>query len=207
MAHRWRTPSIAVPRTVTRSAPPSVGLPDPASLGIPWASAGQWSAAHKALAFVKCRQEDRLRPVSHSATATGVAIRAFHDLAAELALSSCRFCPAPCCAAAAPWYDFTDLLMIHFGGMPTPPGQPIIDYGDRCRYLGPAGCRLPRPQRPWICAWYTCPVQRAALSRIPATAREYANLAAQIQRRRRQLEQSFIEITAGRAMAPPELFL
>jgi hypothetical protein len=34
---------------------------------------------------------------------------------------------------------------------------------DRCRYLGPRGCRLSRLDRPWVCTWYLCPTQRERL--------------------------------------------
>lgn len=188
--------------TMIRSATPFPRQPVMQSAGIPWTNGGQWSAVNETLAFFKDTQRDRLRQVFRLAAAVGSQIRALHGMARELALSSCRLCPTPCCDAAAPWYDFTDLLLIHFGGLPTPVGQPITRYGDICRHRGPAGCRLPRPQRPWICLWYTCPVQWAALSRTPASHREYHARIALIQTRRRQLEMAFIDSTAGKIHRP-----
>jgi len=192
-------PNIAISPRLSGSATEVPDQTSPSSPGIPWAAVGQWSAVNEALAFFTKSHGQRLGSVFRLAAATDAALRALHDMTAALALSSCRFCPAPCCDGAAPWYDLADLLMIHFGGIAIPPGQPIARYGDGCRFLGPAGCRLPRPQRPWICVWYTCPVQRAALSLTPDRHREYISLTATIKTHRQRMERLFIGITTGDA--------
>lgn len=163
--------------------------------GIPWTTAGQWAEVNNVFGGFAGAEDERLAGVSRSAEAVAAAMEALHTLAAALAVRTCRFCPAPCCLTAAPWYDSADLLVLHFTGRPFPPGQPIDRYGAVCRYAGPAGCRLPRPERPWICLWYTCPVQRAALRKDASAFEAYTDLTVDIQQRRRRLEQAFIDAT------------
>jgi hypothetical protein len=88
----------------------------------------------------------------------------------ELAAATCTRCPNPCCLTAKPWFDLKDLLVIHLSGRTPQDAQTIATMKDRCRYLGPRGCRLDRPDRPWICSWYLCPTQRDRLRKEDAAA-------------------------------------
>ncbi|MGD8369513.1 MAG: hypothetical protein PVG78_17885 [Desulfobacterales bacterium] len=90
-------------------------------------------------------------------------IAALTPVMEDLAAAACIRCPAPCCLAARIWFDAKDLLLLHLSDRPLPPGQTIATMTDRCRYLGPRGCRLSRLDRPWVCTWYLCPTQRERL--------------------------------------------
>jgi len=113
----------------------------------------------------------------------------------ELCVDSCPWCPEPCCLKASVWFDFKDLLFLHFNQQPIPPAQPKANLSMPCRYLGPRGCRLPRLTRPWICTWYLCPTQTAKLRNGQQAKRELLNQAmAQIKSERNLLENEFIRV-------------
>lgn len=61
---------------------------------------------------------------------------------------------------------------MHLCGIDIPGNQALSAPGDRCRYLGYRGCRLPRDARPWVCTWYVCPTQAARLRGVPVAYRE-----------------------------------
>lgn len=130
----------------------------------PWGHPSTWQAVtasfdhHLGLAHIRGHG-----PTRQKAAAIGRLMARMDPLMAVLARQSCPDCVDPCCRRATVWYDCTDLLVLGFTGQPWPPGQPMAAVGDRCRYLDPAGCRLPRIQRPWICTWYLCPRQTAFL--------------------------------------------
>lgn len=129
---------------------------------IPWADPDDWRAANAAVARLVRRPSGPLMNLAHQLDAT--LARAYPRLDA-LCRITCPHCPDPCCLSATIWLDFRDLLRLHLTGRPIPPAQPRSRPGETCRYAGPAGCRLPRPQRPFICTWYLCPAQTAALRR------------------------------------------
>jgi hypothetical protein len=112
---------------------------------------------------------------------------------ARLSRATCPDCSAPCCLHATLWYDLADLLMMGFARLPWPEGQPMAAVGAHCRYLGPAGCRLPRIRRPWICTWYLCPRQTARLKASRGSERHVIEAAlAGIKQLRKGLERDFI---------------
>lgn len=186
-----KCPSITV---TSRAATPST---EAVFSNVPWTTVDQWSAVNDALRFHRRTQRQRMGPVFELAAVISSMMRPLHAMAADLAMATCRFCPDLCCLKAAPWFDLNDLLLIHCCGLPLPPGQPIIHYGDVCRYVSPSGCRLPRQQRPWICTWYACPVQRGAMYHSSRRYRNYASVTNDIQEHRRRLEKAFIECTTG----------
>jgi hypothetical protein len=113
----------------------------------------------------------------------------------KLCVDSCAWCPEPCCLKASVWFDFKDLLFLHFNQQPIPPAQPKTNLGMPCRYLGPRGCRLPRVSRPWICTWYLCPTQTAKLRNGYHLERKLLRRTmAQIKSERHLLENEFIRI-------------
>ena len=82
----------------------------------------------------------------------------------DLCARTCPSCADPCCAHAKVWYDFKDLVYLHFGAPSIPPGQVIDSLDHTCRYLKAAGCTLPRVQRPFVCTWYLCAAQKARMN-------------------------------------------
>lgn len=136
------------------------------------------------------RRRVRLKPAFDMAAMTA---RKLGDLCADmddLCAGTCRYCPAPCCLTAHPWYDFADLLLLNLLDQPIPSRQILVTSDAPCRYLGSCGCRRPRLQRPFVCTWYICPTQRRR-----ASTRLLEHLNAEIQALkmlRRLMEESFL---------------
>ncbi len=129
---------------------------------IPWADPADWRAANAAVARLVRRPSGPLMRLAHQLDA---ALAGAYPRLDALCRITCPHCPDPCCLSATIWLDFRDLLRLHLTARPIPPAQPRSRPGETGRYAGPAGCRLPRPQRPFICTWYLCPAQTAALRR------------------------------------------
>lgn len=93
---------------------------------------------------------------------------------------SCPACSDVCCQATGVFFNHTDLLTILAMGLESPPGQTRNRASQPCRYLGPAGCVLKRPHRPYVCVWYLCEAQMQLYGEEPAaTQRRFvATLAA-----------------------------
>ncbi len=74
----------------------------------------------------------------------------------EFTESVCHCCAVPCCVNRHGFPDFEDLVL--FLAM----GQGLPDYNfnvidtDKCQFLGPNGCSLPRQARSYRCTWYFC---------------------------------------------------
>jgi hypothetical protein len=135
----------------------------------------------------------RLTPARRQADAIVHGLDRLADLFDQLAAATCAVCQDPCCRHAKVWFDFRDLLFLHLHGVPLPPHQLRRHLQDPCRYLGRRGCRLPRGSRPWICTWYICPLQRAAIERdIPGGGIRVDGLRAQVKSRREALERAYL---------------
>lgn len=143
--------------TLTPSGPPP----------IPWAAPDEWRAANAAVARLVRRPSGPLMSLAHQLEA---ALAETYPRLDALCRITCPHCPDPCCLSATVWLDFRDILQLHLTGQPIPPAQPRSRPGETCRYAGPSGCRLPRPQRPFICTWYLCPAQTAALRKRSGVA-------------------------------------
>jgi hypothetical protein len=62
-----------------------------------------------------------------------------------------------------------------------------------CRYFSHRGCALPRVARPWICAWYLCPVQTAILrKRDYLQYDDFNRIIQEIKSLRKEMEDEFI---------------
>ena len=129
----------------------------------PWAEPDQWAKIQlriKRALEIRSREVDELRRIAQTLSDRVAALTPFME---ELAAATCIRCPAPCCLSAKIWFDPKDLLVLHLSKEPLPAAQTIAKMTDRCRYIGPRGCRLKRKSRPWICTWYLCPTQRDRL--------------------------------------------
>ncbi|MDY6825453.1 MAG: hypothetical protein SWH68_16900 [Thermodesulfobacteriota bacterium] len=170
-------------------------MPDRLSIPeIPWSDADTWRAANSFLA-------GRVRV---QATCNDAAIRIAGDIRQAMAAVSpllerlcratCPWCPEPCCLSANVWYDFSDLLFLHWSGAAIPLAQPRTRRGEICWFLGARGCRLPREIRPWLCTWYICPTQMAWWRKVaPAELAMFDRLARFIRAHRRSLEMVFVD--------------
>lgn len=163
--------------------------------GIPWASPASWQAANQAVDYhlQLYRADLELLAIFAREIKSGLD-SVFPDLD-ELCAHSCPWCPEPCCLSASVWFDFKDLLFLHFNNLIISPAQPKANLKTACRYLGPRGCRIPRIARPWICTWYLCPTQTAKLRNGHHGKGDSLKRAiAQIKTGRNLLESEFIRI-------------
>ena len=162
---------------------------------IPWAPPDEWQAVNRTIRFSLERYPEDFKP------AVSLALKAKHRLESifpvlhEICADSCPWCPEPCCLQARVWFDFKDLLFLHFNKVLIPPAQPRVNLSNPCRHLGSRGCRLPRLSRPWICTWYLCPTQTAKLRNGHQAKRKFLNRAmSQIKSGRNLLENEYIRI-------------
>jgi len=77
---------------------------------------------------------------------------------------SCICCITPCCTKATVWYDLKDLLFIFFYSGAFPTRQIFRTSEGCCCNLTSSGCRIIRPDRPFICSWYICATQKQILT-------------------------------------------
>lgn len=160
----------------------------------PWGSEQLWAEANQTLGYLLERHHQTLHRAQELAAEIDNSVLQLFPLMEALCQAVCPDCQACCCRQAKPYFDFRDLLYLQLRGKAVPAAQPISTTGDRCRYLSPSGCRLPRSRRPWICTWYTCPAQRALL---PVGGWHVVRLDAMLQKlkeRRRLLEEEVIRV-------------
>ncbi len=168
---------------------------DPSKSTMPWAAPHEWRAVNRAIRFHLDRYPEDFKPVVFCARKLKHHLKSIFPFVHGLCTDSCPWCPEPCCLKASVWFDFKDLLFLHFNQQPIPSAQPKANLSMPCRYLGPRGCRLPRIARPWICTWYLCPTQTAKLRNGHQAKRKLLNGAtAQIKLERNLLENEFIRV-------------
>ena len=165
--------------------------------GIPWASRKAWRAANQAVADHLGHYPVALKPSRSRAREINSCLGSIFPILNQLCAHSCPWCPEPCCLKASVWFDFKDMLFLHFNKIPIPPCQPKAELKSTCRYLGAKGCRLPRTARPWICTWYLCPTQTAKLRKDHAAEYEFLHQAfSRIKADRNLLESEYINVVA-----------
>ncbi|MGD8342690.1 MAG: hypothetical protein PVH53_03810, partial [Desulfobacterales bacterium] len=103
---------------------PESKIDQPSESGIPWASRQSWRAAHQAVAYHLRRYPSDLKPLNDRAQALESCLKAVFPILDKLCAASCPWCPEPCCLKASVWFDFKDLLFLHFGHLSIPPCQP-----------------------------------------------------------------------------------
>lgn len=159
----------------------------------PWGSPAAWQAANRSLAWVVGRHRGRLAPAAAIAGEVSALLVELAPVMTALGSVTCGRCLSPCCERARVWFDFRDLLGLHLTGQPLPPHQLRPHLQAPCRYLGAAGCRLPRRLRPWVCIWYLCPLQTTVLDRERLSA--VRRCLETVGKLRREMETAFIRIT------------
>jgi hypothetical protein len=76
---------------------------------------------------------------------------------------TCPTCNDRCCEGLKVFFNRTDLIYLAASGEKVVLGQTRTREGERCRYLGEAGCLLSRRVRPYVCVWFLCEPQVALL--------------------------------------------
>ena len=180
---------------VTTSTPSSTPCE---AVTAPWSNPAEWRAVNQAISRLIHHHDPFFTPTRAIALRLADHLKSLLFTADRLCRSTCRFCPDPCCEKAWAWFDFKDLLFMHLCGSEIPGSQALSAPGDRCRYLGHRGCRLPRIMRPWVCTWYVCPTQAARMRRVPVALRgTFERSVDRVKQQRTALEAAFIHITTG----------
>lgn len=164
----------------------------------PWQKALHWQAAATTFKYLIHRHEHGLAAVKSRACRIEILIRSLDRVFDFLGQEVCSACAAPCCLTADVYYDFTDLLFLCLVGKTLPPGQPrtVSASGRRtsCRHLGPAGCCLPRSERPWLCTWYICPAQKIFIRKhFSKDGDHLQSVISEIKNLRKQMTALFVE--------------
>jgi hypothetical protein len=77
---------------------------------------------------------------------------------------TCICCLDVCCLKATVWYDLRDLLFLYLSSGRLPIAQIHRNFDNSCSHLSSSGCVLARPERPFICTWYICHMQKTVLA-------------------------------------------
>jgi len=162
----------------------------------PWGLDREWKEANRSFKIHIDRYRSELGSVFLSAQDVRNRLALISSLLHTLALETCRFCPGSCCQTASPWYDFRDLLFLHLTDVIVPERQLLQQRNDICRYESPAGCRLERLQRPFVCTWYLCPAQKRELDERTAEKKIVFVTLQEIKSLRKEMEISFIKALA-----------
>ena len=159
----------------------------------PWNTPVAWKEANTSLAISLRRNRLALVDARDHAQQLRRSLDRTFPIMENLCRQTCPACTDVCCRRAWIWLDFKDLLFLHLAGIPIPEAQLLRHRGDHCRYAGPAGCRLERIQRPFVCTWYLCPAQSRLLDPQPTDEQSLSSLVNRIKKQRRLMEDSFIK--------------
>jgi hypothetical protein len=162
---------------------------------LPRGAPTQWKQAHQSLSFHLRRHPNAWENTLGTADVLETRLQALFPMLDDLCLNTCPWCLEPCCRVAKVWFDFKDLLFLHFARKPIPLNPPLSALEDTCRFLSREGCTLPRSSRPWICTWYLCPVQTAILRKRDSLQYDAFNrIVREIKILREALEEEFIKV-------------
>ena len=162
-------------------------------LGVPWTTDSSWNEANHTLDSLIAFHHEGLDRTMDFGEILQALLSSLFSLLEELCITTCPRCEDPCCLSAGAWFDFRDLLFIHLRGLEIPPAQLKSGAETPCHYLGAGGCTLERICRPWICTWYLCATQLAALRKNGGVGKDfYDERVLQIRRTRNEMERAFI---------------
>jgi hypothetical protein len=159
----------------------------------PWGTKELWSEANSTLHYIIENHYKELQKARDIAERIQAEYQLLFPAIEKLSATTCPKCKNPCCLHAKPYFDFRDLIYLHLSNEQVPEMQTIASSADQCRYITPAGCRLNRLQRPWICTWYICPNQLALIATEPdTTASQIPLMISKTQKLRYELEKVFL---------------
>lgn len=167
---------------------------------IPWCSGEEWDQVILSIKRVDRLYEGKLDRVYD----TAIKIRQkFEELSVpleEICSHTCMYCEDICCVRATIWYDLKDLLYIYFGLNTFPKSQIIKklkgNWQWSCCYFFEKGCMLSRIERPFVCTWYFCPVQKKYLVlHHHKTKKSVDKILMDIKDLRNKMEEEFIRVS------------
>ncbi|MCB2148249.1 MAG: hypothetical protein KQI81_17365 [Deltaproteobacteria bacterium] len=159
---------------------------------VPWNTRALWREANTSLATTVRQNRPGIAESRRQARQIKRLLESTFPHMDRLCRRTCPDCTDACCQRAWVWADFKDLLFLHLAGIPAPGRQLLDPQGGHCRYEGPAGCRLERIRRPFVCTWYLCPAQTQRLRKEPAEMQVIQTSLRQIKALRQGMERSFI---------------
>ncbi len=133
---------------------------------IPWAREEVWDEVVFALAKTVAVMGQKTAGIRRQAEQIGKGYKELDAVLEKVCCQSCPTCSDVCCLRATVWYDLPDLLFIYLNTGTVPKRQIYRHPDHTCCNLTPAGCRLARSDRPFICTWYICPEQQKILNRL-----------------------------------------
>ncbi len=163
---------------------------------VPWNTPARWREANASLRLAVRQHRTQVATARHCADHLRHLLARTARLMEALCEVTCPACTDVCCRRAWVWFDFKDLLFVHLAGIAPPERQLLGRQGEHCRYAGPAGCRLERIRRPFVCTWYLCPAQSRLLVTQPNDKHRLTSLLSQIKKQRGRMEDAFIQALA-----------
>jgi hypothetical protein len=163
---------------------------------IPWAAKEVWSQVVLSLGKTITAMGEKTAGIRRQAEQIFQGYGELDTVLERVCLESCPTCTDVCCTRATVWYDLSDLLVIYLNTGTLPRRQIYRKPDHSCCNLTPAGCRLTRSDRPFICTWYICPDQQKILFRQANRSRKelavFRTVNA-IKAARKELQQAYID--------------
>jgi len=162
---------------------------------IPWAAKEVWGQVVLSLEKTIAAMEQDTAGIRKLAAQICKGYGELDTVLEKVCCQSCPPCTDVCCRRATVWYDLPDLLGIYLNTGTVPKRQIYRHPDHSCCNLTPAGCRLVRSARPFICTWYICPAQQKILGRLASRGGNNLDVLRtinSIKRARKELEQAYI---------------
>jgi len=167
---------------------------------IPWQSFEEWHQVFLSIKRIDKLHKNRLGKVYGAAIRIKQKFEVLSEPMEKLCSQTCIYCEDICCVRATIWYDLKDLLYIYFG-LNTFPKSQIIKKTKRnqekaCCHFSEKGCRLSRLERPFVCTWYICSVQKKYETRHHQKINQnFDQTLLEIKNLRNKMEDEFIRIS------------
>ncbi|CCK78933.1 hypothetical protein [Desulfobacula toluolica] len=167
---------------------------------IPWSSNDEWSQVFIFIKKIDKLYGGKLEIVSDMAIKIQQKFEKISESIDMVCSQTCVQCKDICCLRATIWYDLKDLLYIYFARKTFPESQisKKMQKNKRksCCWFSEKGCTLSRLDRPFVCTWYFCPVQKKYLARYHHELKQTFDQALmEIKILRNKIEEDFIRLS------------
>ncbi len=170
---------------------------------IPWCTSEDWQGVTRFFHAMTLDLNPALVQVQTLADQIRQAFEALSDPMDVLCNATCMACGDICCKKATIWYDFKDLVYLHFafGRLPETQIKKVLDKTGtpHCMHFTETGCNLSRLERPFVCTWYLCPTQKQVMtSHEQGPDHTLLETVDHLKMLRHQIESEFCRISAGK---------
>jgi len=168
---------------------------------IPWDTAEEWGQVFLSIKRIDGLYRQELGRVYKTANQIRHRFEEISGAVEKLCSHTCGHCEDICCIRASIWFDFKDLLYIFFGLNKFPASQIIKNAsGNReraCCHFSEKGCMLSRLERPFVCTWYICSVQKKYQAlHHQKLDQNFDQTLLEIKKLRNKMEDEFIRISS-----------